>query len=84
MAKLRSTRTTHQLAYRAIRIEGGLIPADELTRLTLLADPKGARGVTKGARHCWGGRHPGILLDGVTLGAGGSRCCRKQARRHYL
>lgn len=33
-------RTTHQLAYRAIRIEGGLIPADELTRLTLLAEPK--------------------------------------------
>lgn len=27
------------LAYRAIRIEGGLIPADELTRLTTLADP---------------------------------------------
>lgn len=41
MAKLHSTRTTHQLAYRAIRIEGGLIPADELTRLTLMADPKG-------------------------------------------
>lgn len=40
MAKLHPTRTTHQLAYRAIRIEGGLIPADELTRLTLLADPK--------------------------------------------
>jgi hypothetical protein len=34
-------RLTHQLAYRAIRIEGGLIPAEELTRLTLLADPKG-------------------------------------------
>lgn len=34
-------RITHQLAYRAIRIEGGLIPADELTRLTVLADPKG-------------------------------------------
>ena len=33
-------RTIHQLAYRAIRIEGGLIPAEELTRLTLLADPK--------------------------------------------
>lgn len=33
-------RITHQLAYRAIRIEGGLIPAEELTRLTLLADPK--------------------------------------------
>ena len=32
----------HQLAYRAIRIEGGLIPAEELTRLTLLADPKGS------------------------------------------
>jgi N-6 DNA Methylase len=27
------------LAYRAIRIEGGLIPADELTRLTTLAEP---------------------------------------------
>lgn len=35
-----STRALHQLAYRAIRIEGGLIPAEELTRLTLLADPK--------------------------------------------
>lgn len=35
-------RITHQLAYRAIRIEGGLLPADELTRLTLLADPKGS------------------------------------------
>ena len=33
-------RITHQLSHRAIRIEGGLIPADELTRLTLLADPK--------------------------------------------
>lgn len=33
-------RPTHQLAYRAIRIEGGLIPAEELNRLTLLADPK--------------------------------------------
>jgi len=33
-------RLTHQLAYRAIRIEGGLIPAEELTRLTLLADAK--------------------------------------------
>jgi hypothetical protein len=33
-------RLTHQLAYRAIRIEGGLIPAEELNRLTLLADPK--------------------------------------------
>ncbi|WP_321785789.1 Eco57I restriction-modification methylase domain-containing protein [Paraburkholderia sp. J94] len=40
MARLNSTRKTHQLNYRAIRIEGGLIPADELTRLTLLADPK--------------------------------------------
>ena len=30
----------HQLFYRAIRIEGGLIPAEELARLTLLADPK--------------------------------------------
>ncbi|ODU43395.1 N-6 DNA methylase [uncultured Aquimonas sp.] len=33
-------RTTHQLAYRAIRIEGGLIPAEELTRLTVLGDPR--------------------------------------------
>jgi hypothetical protein len=33
-------RLTHQLAYRAIRIEGGLIPADELTRLTLLPTPR--------------------------------------------
>ncbi|HNQ08831.1 MAG TPA: N-6 DNA methylase [Giesbergeria sp.] len=33
-------RSPHQLTYRAIRIEGGLIPAEELTRLTLLADPK--------------------------------------------
>ncbi|WP_231113231.1 Eco57I restriction-modification methylase domain-containing protein [Pandoraea pnomenusa] len=40
MARLNSTRKTHQLTYRAIRIEGGLIPAEELTRLTLLADPK--------------------------------------------
>ncbi|MBU9516596.1 N-6 DNA methylase [Burkholderia multivorans] len=40
MARLNSTRKTHQRTYRAIRIEGGLIPADELTRLTLLADPK--------------------------------------------
>lgn len=35
-------RITNQLSYRAIRIEGGLIPADELTRLSLLADPKGS------------------------------------------
>lgn len=40
MTRMNSTRKTHQLTYRAIRIEGGLIPADELTRLTLLADPK--------------------------------------------
>ena len=40
MAKLHSTRTSHQVAYRAIRIEGGLLPAEELTRLTLLGDPK--------------------------------------------
>jgi hypothetical protein len=32
-------RTTSQLAYQAIRIEGGLIPADELTRLTTLQTP---------------------------------------------
>lgn len=30
----------HQLAYTAIRIEGGLIPADELSRLTTLAQPE--------------------------------------------
>jgi len=40
MTRRNSIRQAHQLAYRAIRIEGGLIPADELTRLTLLADPK--------------------------------------------
>jgi len=40
MTRRNSTRQAHQLTYRAIRIEGGLIPADELTRLTLLADPK--------------------------------------------
>ena len=33
-------KTTHQLAYTAIRIEGGLLPADELTRLTTLAAPE--------------------------------------------
>lgn len=32
-------RRTTQLAYQAIRIEGGLIPADELARLTSLQDP---------------------------------------------
>lgn len=31
---------TQQLAYTAIRIEGGLIPAEELTRLTTLASPE--------------------------------------------
>lgn len=31
---------TQQLAYTAIRIEGGLIPAEELTRLTTLATPE--------------------------------------------
>lgn len=40
MARRNAIRKAHQLAYRAIRIEGGLIPAEELTRLTLLADPK--------------------------------------------
>lgn len=35
-----SRKNLHQLAYRAIRIEGGLIPAEELNRLTLLADPR--------------------------------------------
>lgn len=40
MTRRNSTRQAHQLSYRAIRIEGGLIPAEELTRLTLLADPK--------------------------------------------
>ncbi|BAO82453.1 type II restriction enzyme, methylase subunits [Serpentinimonas maccroryi] len=33
-------RTATQLAYTAIRIEGGLIPAEELTRLTALAAPE--------------------------------------------
>ncbi len=42
-----ATRLTQQLAYRAIRIEGGLIPAEELTRLTLLPDPK-TTGQTEG------------------------------------
>jgi len=32
-------RYTPQLSYTAIRIEGGLIPADELSRLTTLAEP---------------------------------------------
>jgi len=32
-------KTTQQLAYTALRIEGGLIPAEELTRLTTLATP---------------------------------------------
>jgi hypothetical protein len=32
-------RSTAQLAYQAIRIEGGLIPADELARLTTLQAP---------------------------------------------
>ena len=32
-------RSTSQLAYHAIRIEGGLIPADELARLTTLQAP---------------------------------------------
>lgn len=32
-------RSTTQLAYQAIRIEGGLIPADELARLTSLQTP---------------------------------------------
>jgi len=31
-------RNLTQLAYQATRIEGGLIPADELSRLTTLAD----------------------------------------------
>lgn len=33
-------KTLHQLAYTAIRIEGGLIPAEELTRLTTLDSPE--------------------------------------------
>lgn len=33
-------RTATQLAYTAIRIEGGLIPAEELNRLTDLAAPE--------------------------------------------
>lgn len=32
-------KITSRLSYRTIRIEGGLIPADELTRLTALAEP---------------------------------------------
>lgn len=32
-------KNVHQLAYTAIRIEGGLIPAEELTRLTTLQAP---------------------------------------------
>lgn len=32
-------KSTQQLAYTALRIEGGLIPAEELTRLTTLAAP---------------------------------------------
>lgn len=35
-----SQRLTSQIAYRAIRIEGGLIPAEELTRLTTLQNPE--------------------------------------------
>lgn len=34
-----SRRSANQLAYQAIRIEGGLIPADELARLTRLQTP---------------------------------------------
>lgn len=33
-------KTTQQLAYTALRIEGGLIPAEELNRLTTLAAPE--------------------------------------------
>lgn len=33
-------RNASQLAYHTLRIEGGLIPADELARLTSLADPE--------------------------------------------
>ena len=33
-------RNASQLAYTAIRIEGGLIPAEELSRLTTLATPE--------------------------------------------
>ena len=33
-------KNTQQLAYTAIRIEGGLIPAEELSRLTTLATPE--------------------------------------------
>lgn len=49
-------RLAHHLAYRAIAIVGGLIPAEELTRLTLLADPKGTEqteshyGIPKGLK----------------------------------
>mgnify|MGYP000085350860 CR=1 FL=1 len=34
-----SRRSANQLAYQSIRIEGGLIPADELARLTSLQTP---------------------------------------------
>ena len=34
-----ASKNVHQLAYTAIRIEGGLIPAEELTRLTTLQAP---------------------------------------------
>ncbi len=33
-------KLAYPLAYRALRIEGGLLPADELARLTTLADPR--------------------------------------------
>lgn len=35
-----SRRSTQQLTYTAIRIEGGLIPAEQLIRLTLLENPE--------------------------------------------
>ena len=48
-------KNIQQLAYTAIRIEGGLIPAEELTRLTTLAAPEATEqteahyGIPKGA-----------------------------------
>lgn len=52
----RNPRNATQLAYKAIRIEGGLIPADELARLTALQSPEqteqtdAAYGIPKGLK----------------------------------
>lgn len=40
MSRLLTRQHLHQLAFTAIRIEGGLIPADKLLRLTTLAQPE--------------------------------------------